>query len=214
MNSMERESIILERVREELVAEGFDVVLEPNDLLLPNFLRGFRPDALAFGEGKNLVVEIASSTPRSKERVKVLQTLIADQPDWDLRIIWTSPDSGTQLLQALSPEEIHKAIDQIDDLILSEQNRAALLLAWASFEAVGRILQPRNLGKPQTPARLVQQLATAGILLPTEADNLNLLISKRNRLVHGDLRVEASQSDILFLVHTLRRILDEASEGG
>ena len=49
---------------------------------------------------------------------------------------------------------------------------AAFLLGWASFEAAGRALMVEEFRKPQTPGRLVELLAGAGYLTPTEADRL------------------------------------------
>lgn len=208
MNSFERETEILEKVRQSLIAEGYEVVIEPNSLLLPAFLEGFRPDALAYRSDKNLIVEVATQSPAAEKRLKKLHSLVSNQPGWALRLIWTSKDNSSRSLHQSAPSIINQTLTDVERLVTLSQPKAGLLLGWATFEALGRALQPDNLAKPQTPARLVEQLAMAGIILPAEADDLRELISKRNRLIHGELRVDVRKRDVQTLANVLRRLLD------
>lgn len=207
MTSYDREAEILEKVRQSLIAEGYDVVTEPNALLLPAFLRGYRPDALAFRSDKNLVVEVSTQNITAEKRLKKLQDLLSGQRDWGLRLVWTSKETASHKIRQYAPDIIGQTLDEVEQLLSLNQPKAALLLAWAAFEAMGRSLQPTNLAKPQTPARLVEQLATEGVIFPAEAEEARELISKRNRLIHGDLRLDVRKRDILALVKILRRLL-------
>ena len=72
----------------------------------------------------------------------------------------------------------------------------ALLLAWATLEAIGRLLALGQFQRPQTPGRLVQVLASEGYLTPNEADELRLLADKRNKVVHGELQTRISRSEV------------------
>lgn len=212
MTSLEREAEILDKVRQSLIAEGYEVVVEPNSLLLPTFLQGFRPDALAYRADKNLVVEVSTQSPLAEKRLKKLQELVSSQREWELRLIWTSKDSSSRSPQQSTPTAIRRTLVEIEQLIAADQPKAGLLLGWAAFESIGRSIQPENLAKPQTPARLVEQLAMAGIVLPAEADELRALIPKRNRLIHGELSIDVRKRDVVSLVTILRRLLDSLPE--
>jgi uncharacterized protein YutE (UPF0331/DUF86 family) len=104
-----------------------------------------------------------------------------------------SSDSDLEL-QTL--EQIDKSIQEIRDLSKSSFTGAALLMAWATFEALARNLLIDRFQKPQTPARLVKILAGEGYITPTEADQLRELAQKRNKLVHGQLVVEIEEGDL------------------
>lgn len=80
MTRESQEAAVLERVREELLAEGYDVVLQPNKLMVPPFLGNVTPDALAFGPDKNLVIEVAAQTPATEIRVRQLSELVHVTP--------------------------------------------------------------------------------------------------------------------------------------
>ena len=49
-----RERLVLERLRETYEREGYEFFLQPSGDILPPFLRGFRPDAIALKPGKAL----------------------------------------------------------------------------------------------------------------------------------------------------------------
>jgi uncharacterized protein YutE (UPF0331/DUF86 family) len=99
-------------------------------------------------------------------------------------------------------------IAEIRQLITTNNLSPALLLAWASFEAVGRMLAPDQFQRPQSPGRLVQLLASEGYLTPTEADKLRTLATKRNTIIHGELQTAVSRED----VEDFARILDTLSQ--
>ena len=83
----------------------------------------------------------------------------------------------------------------------------AFLLAWATFEAIARVLIPSQMQRPQTPGRLVQVLASEGYLTPTEADSLRLLADKRNKLIHGELRTRISKSEVNRIADVLSMLV-------
>lgn len=209
MSAISREATVLSTVRDSLIAEGFEVIIEPNHLSLPPFLEGLRPDALAFRKDKNLVVEVATQTPAAEKRIRALQERVANQPDWEFRLIWLSSGSRLRPLHRTPIPVIENTLSDVETLIDGGYVKAALLLAWSTLEAIGRTLQPDNLGRPQTPTRLVEQLAVGGAVLPNEADELRDLISKRNRLVHGELRVDVQKRNVALLVKIARRLTAE-----
>lgn len=206
MSVQNREQAILEEVRKTLVSEGYEVVVQPSKLLIPEFLEGFQPDALAFRSDKNLIVEVATQSPAAGRRLRQLQELLGSQRDWDLRLVWSAPGERARSLQKVSGESIDLTIQEIEKLASMGHYRPALLLGWASLEALGRLTNPSSLSRPQSPARLVEQIASDGYLAPSEADAVRDLISKRNRLVHGELQTDVRRKDIFALISALKQL--------
>jgi REase_AHJR-like len=84
-HTTERE--VLERVVAELEAEGYEVYLYPNRHLLPPFLAGYTPDAVALGPGKSLAVEVLKKSDQATRRRKRIQALFEGQDKWELRVM-------------------------------------------------------------------------------------------------------------------------------
>lgn len=207
MSTATREEAILERVKTELLAEGYDVVLRPNRLAIPPFLGSFTPDALAYGHGKNLVVEVASQSPHNERRLMRLRELVASEPSWELRLIWTSRGNTPRSLPEADLEAIRDTLEEIERLLSYKEARAAFLLAWGCMEAVARRSTPEVFAKPQTPGRIVERLASDGLITPAEAATLRELAPRRNRLLHGDLRTEVRRKYVGEMLSIIRRLI-------
>ena len=193
----------------ELQAEGYDVYLYPKRPKLPEFFGTYPPDAIAFGAKKNLVVEVLQRTPNAEQKLERIRALLKDQKNWELRVFWAEPASPDRTVEAQTPDAIRKNVIEIRELCSRKSFTAALLVSWATFEAVGRILIPEQFKRPQTPGRLVQVLAQSGHLTPSEADSLRRLASLRNSLIHGDLSVTVPLEDIEVFVVILETLLSE-----
>lgn len=212
MNAMDREAAIIEEVRRNLIAEGYEVVVQPNRMLIPPFLEGYRPDALAFRSDKNLVVEVATQSPAAERKLRLIQQRLNGQPGWELRLIWSSVGETSRSLQATSAPVISNIVGEIDSVMETGHLKPAFLLAWAALEASGRALSPENLARPQTPARLVEQLGRIGAISLDEAKALRELISKRNRLVHGELKTDIRRKDVSTILEVVRRLSTEIAD--
>ena len=209
MTDRERELAILEEVQRTLIEDGYEVVLQPNSLLVPAFLSGYQPDAIAFRSDKNLIIVVASQSPDTERHIGALRKKLAGQHSWELRLIWTTPGEKSVTLPPSSPIDISETILEIEQLSALEHYRPALLLGWAALEALGRLSLPTELGRPQSPARLIDQLAFNGKLNPNDADNLRDIIQKRNGLIHGDLGAAISKSDIDLILNSANKLLSE-----
>jgi uncharacterized protein YutE (UPF0331/DUF86 family) len=204
------EVAVLQQLVPELEADGYDVYLEPNRPLLPPFLAGYAPDAIALRADKNLVIEVARRSQQSERRLEQLAHLFEGQKEWELRIIWVTPTSTQPAVRKQPTATVKRRIAEVRSLAERELIQPALLLAWATFEALARGLSPHQFKRPQTPGRLVQVLARDGYLTPTEADRLRELADKRNRLIHGELQVRVSKGDLtafLAILNTLVKML-------
>lgn len=60
---------------------GYRVVKEPDTTQLPDFLAGFRPDLIAYGDRENIVIEVMSSAilPQSRDIVS-LADVVNERP--------------------------------------------------------------------------------------------------------------------------------------
>jgi len=208
MSAATREEAILERIKAELVAEGYEVILKPNKLAVPPFLGSFSPDALAYGRGKNVVIEVASQSPHTEKRLRHLRELVARDPSWELRLIWTSRGNTPRSLPEADLEAINATLDEIERTLSYKEARAAFLLAWSCLEAVARRCIPDAFAKPQTPGRIVERLAAEGMITPSEAATLRELSTRRNRLLHGDLRTEVRRKYVGDMLSILRRLVE------
>ena len=63
-----------------------------------------------------------------------------------------------------------RALSEVKQIAAEGHIEPAMLMAWATFEALARALLTKQFGRPQTPGRLVQTLAAEGYLTPSEAD--------------------------------------------
>jgi REase_AHJR-like len=211
------ESAVLENVLPELEADGFEVYARPAAHLLPPFMQNYVPDAIALREGRKLAIEVLRDEPSARGRLGHIQELFSKQKDWELRVYWLSPSYGSQTIEAAPLESIDGAIESVQALAEEGRTAPALLMAWSTFEALGRLLLPGKFAKPQTPARLVEILAAEGQVTPTEADRLRHLIQVRNQLVHGGLQATASTAelgDFVRILRSLRGVAPSSIEGG
>lgn len=200
---------VLERVIPELEAEGFDVYVHPSKPLVPLFLADLRPDVIALRGDKNLVVEVMRRSPQASKKLERLAALIEPQKKWELRVFWAEPTSAAEDLEVQSVDAVQARLAEVKEIAASDHHEPAMLLAWATFEALGRALLAEQLGRPQTPGRLVQTLAHEGYLTPSEADKLRALAAKRNRLIHGELGVSVSDDELQDFVSILATLIQQ-----
>jgi hypothetical protein len=198
------EEQVLQREIARLESEGYDVFVQPSAPLVPEFLGNYVPDALATGNGKKIVLEVARSL--ESDKLKDIAARFAKQREWELKILLVTPTSSGKTVPVQSRQAIDGAIEEIERLQKVSALRAAFLLAWATFEAEGRASIAGKFDRPQTPGRLVQVLSQEGLLTPTEADRMRTLSEQRNQLVHGDLGTEIKSEDLLWLVAILRKM--------
>ncbi len=153
------------------------------------------------------MIEVLREGPSSKGRLDRLRELLSGQSEWELRVYWISPSNTPEAINVVPSKDIKQAIDTIEDLSDKKLFAPALLMAWATLEALGRASLPDRLVRPQTPGRLVEVLAADGYITPNEADRLRQLAKVRNRLIHGELKVKIASREIKSLTAVLRTLL-------
>jgi uncharacterized protein YutE (UPF0331/DUF86 family) len=206
MNTVDEARQVLEQLVPQLQAEGYTVYLEPSRHLLPPFMEGYTPDAIALRQDKNLAIEVIVEGPSSKANEDRLKHRFERRKDWELRLYYVRPAGRREGLPAMAEKTIDSSIESLEGLISSGQISAAILIAWATFEALGRSLSPEKFAQPQTPARLIEVLAADGTVTPSEADLLRKLANSRNRLIHGTLNEKIDPADLTKFVAILRTL--------
>jgi uncharacterized protein YutE (UPF0331/DUF86 family) len=197
---------VLEQVAPQLQAEGYTVYLEPSRQLLPAFMKGYIPDAIALRQDKNLAIEVVLEGPSAKAKRERLKDRFERRKDWELRLYYARPAASAEGLPAMGNDAIDSSIASVENLISNGQLYGATLIGWATFEALGRALSPAKFARPQTPARLIEILAADGAVTPSEADLLRKLARSRNRVIHGALNEKIEKSDLSKLLNVLREL--------
>jgi uncharacterized protein YutE (UPF0331/DUF86 family) len=200
------EADVLQSLLPQYEAEGFQVYVNPSPSILPSFLQSYRPDAIALRGDKRIVIEVIRSTQSSAEKVQRLQSLFPPKSGWELRVIYVSPLSDDRTLDIASYRSIDEAIERVSDLKRDGHFLPALVMAWATLEAIGRALLPERFRRPQTPGRLVEVLASEGYLTPHEADALRPAITVRNMAVHGGLESKVDEKQLEQHISVLRTL--------
>jgi uncharacterized protein YutE (UPF0331/DUF86 family) len=200
------EAEVIESLLPRYQAEGFDVYVNRSPSILPPFMQSYRPDAIALKKDKKIAIEVVGSNAGSEQTVTTLRSLFADHDDWELRVFYASPVSSNRLLEIASTPAINRSIQRVIDLKEAGHLLPALVMAWATFEAVGRALLPDQFQRPQTPARLVEVLGSGGCITPEEADTLRAASIVRNAVVHGQLDAVVDQKLLEGFVAILRTL--------
>jgi hypothetical protein len=203
------ESDLLEAVLSRYEAEGFQVYLQPPSSVLPEFMRVFRPDAIALKDEKKIAIEIKNSRIRDTH-LKALQKIFAEHPDWELNILYLSPRASDVTLAVVSRDAIAHTIAEVEKLRSAGQFSAALMLGWSALEAMARLLLPARLERPQPAASLVEALANEGLITPSEATVVRRIASTRNAVAHGQLYPNPAPKridELIGVLHTLSDLL-------
>ncbi|MFI5014451.1 MAG: hypothetical protein ACHQAY_19120 [Hyphomicrobiales bacterium] len=203
------ETELLEAAARQLAEQGYEVVFEPPVSLVPEALRGLRPDAVAIGRTPKLVIEVAAEGARSAERVAALQRALREEKDWKLYLVFDRTFRPPDLPPA-SLEQVRSVLGRAEAVAIVDPH-AALLMCWAGIEALSRILEPRYFARPQSPGRIVERLASEAKITPTDADFLRAMAQLRNSFAHGDLSRIVTRSEVQRFVALLTDLLDETN---
>jgi hypothetical protein len=193
------------------IAQGYKLIRKPRASDLPSFLGRYVPDAFLIGENHKVIVEVIhKGSPHAERKVRDLRSLLAGHEDWRLEVVFTGSESAA--LPTVGAEALRVSLLRVRGLAASEPE-AALLLLWATIEAVARRLEPSRTAKPQSPGRVVELLAGAGHVTPTEASILRESVRWRNRLIHGDLTITVTIEQINQVISAVESLLSQI-EGG
>lgn len=203
---LERELLAMSIRR--LRSDGYDVVAEPPENLLPSELSGLRLDAVAFGKDGNIILEVLTNAAKNQERVEKISELISELDGWSLRIIWSEDHEKAIEEAVVGIEKINARAEEALQAVENKHFSSAFLLMWAIFEAFSRLVEPEELRRPQSSISLVEKLAGYGYVTPDEADILRSLAKKRNELAHGQLNTDIALVDLKSITNIFKSVLE------
>jgi hypothetical protein len=107
---------------------------------------------------------------------------------------------------APSEAEQRRRIAEIRELAADGHCEPALLLAWGTMEGVARAAEADTFPMRLTAGQFLETLAMEGFVTPSEADRVRALLPKRDGIMHGDLDVRVSKSEIDDFVQIIERL--------
>ena len=206
MNEFELvENAVLDQREPSWRAQGYRVVRHPSREILPAFLERYRPDAILVGRLPQILVEIVrKGQPQIEHKIRNLNALLKGHDDWRLEVLYAGEE--VEQLPSVSTRNLRASMANIR-LLLPDDQQGSLLRIWATLEALARRLEPAKTLRPQSPGRVVELLAGAGFVTPSQAENLREAVHWRNRLVHGDLSISPSQQQLADLADVLDELI-------
>lgn len=206
------EQNVLENLRQTYEVQGLRFYKNPSSEIIPDFLRGYVPDAIAMDDKRGgIIIEVKQRRNRIADRqLAQIAEKIAPHKDWKFRAVFTSPELGDPLdLPKPTKEQIDAKIQEIRTLTQSQYYDAALIVGWAILESLARTVITENEGEQSrglTPIRAVQTLAQEGYLENDAAQRLREMAGLRNAVVHGDLSAIVSSEQVRDLLEQLQAI--------
>lgn len=199
------ERFALDEMEPRWVSQGYKLIRNPSDDQIPGFLGSFTPDAIAIGKQPGLIIEVVNPKARhARTKVSEVRRLIANNPDWRLEVVY-SPTDATEIGE-VPKSEIQQTLDEAA-LLIEAEPRAALLLAWAGLEAVGRMLNPKLANYSMSSGTLINLLVSQGNLNIDDQQELRDLASIRNKIAHGQLSLQPDPRDVKRLLDLTRSML-------
>ncbi|MCJ2137680.1 hypothetical protein MKK69_27150 [Methylobacterium sp. J-026] len=208
---------LMGRLHKESERRGYKFYVQPSPEVLPEFLKGYRPDAISIGPDGGTVIEIKSRRDNpQRESLTKIGNLVEGQKGWEFRVFYVSPPAdGRPDLSAPTENELASGIAEARKLLESGHERAALLIAWSLLEAIARFVTPaeeRSKARPLSPMQAVQTLAELGYVAEVDARRLRKLTSLRNAVAHGGLGTPVPTEIVTQLIHDLEEIAHSLKE--
>jgi hypothetical protein len=198
---------LLARVVPDYQRRGYSVEVEPAPRTLPDFLLGFRPDALALREGENVVIEVeVGRRSGSESKLAALRRQIGAQAGWRLDVIYAPGDMTSADVLPANVGQLVATVADVRRLVDLKQHKAAFLLAWSALEGATRFRSGEERAT-MSSAGAVEWLAMHGYLDAPQAGRVRCLLALRNRLAHGDLAADPTSNDFEILLSVIDGML-------
>lgn len=211
-----------ERQRARVLAEeyrqrGYEVIAEPSQEQLPDFLSGYHPDLLIRKGDEAIVVEVKSRASLAKEpHVRELARLLRTKPHWSFELIVVGEEEQVRAPEGARPfgrEDIFRSIEAAERLVGSGFPEASLLLAWSALEATVRLLTEEEhiVLDRLTPLHILKQAVMNGVISRDEYRFLTKIMEYRNALIHGFQPTNFEPTLAKELISTTKRLLQPAT---
>jgi len=215
-------TISLERQRARIIAEayrrrGYEVIEEPSQEQLPDFLSGYHPDLLIRKGDEAIIVEVKSRASLAKEsQVSELAWLLRTKPDWNFELVVVGEEDQWRAPAGARPfdrEDILRGLEAAEKLLEAGFSEAALLLAWSASEATVRLLAEEEgiVLERLTPLYILKQAAMHGVVSREAYHFLTKIVEYRNALVHGFKPIDFESTLVTELISTTQCLLRSAT---
>jgi uncharacterized protein YutE (UPF0331/DUF86 family) len=199
---------ILRTLRNRYQRRGYTFVAHPTEDLIPDFLRGYRPDALALSDRDSVVIEIKTrQSPSSEKSLAQIAGRVAQQPNWKFEIYYAG-DFPRPVYDKPNEAEISMLLEEIRGLRKAGFDRAALVMAWAALEALARAFRSENKNgsAPMIPSEIVEWLSRTGHVDNATGRSLRNMIKVRNAVVHGVQEADLDEDESRELYATVEAL--------
>lgn len=208
------ESDVLKILRQASEARGMKFYVNPPRDVVPEFLGGFRPDAMARGPEGGMIVEVKlRRSPGSEQQLAEIARRVSGQKGWEFRAIYLNPPTDeTPPIATPTPQQLQAAFGEIEALTKGGHSAAALVAAWAALESMARLASVdsgASTARNFSPLQAVQTLAEEGYIENDAADRLRAMAKLRNAVVHGDLSVNVPDEQVEHILKDLRAIASD-----
>jgi len=204
---MESKESTVNQIVSQLKSEGFEVYTDHFYQFLPESIVDL-PDAVAFRSGEKVLIQVEYAGKPSS-RTEALKNFVDQRTEWKHRLYVLRPQRSSALEKS-SKREIIDELFRARILLENGHVAPALLVAWACLESTVRYRFTHEFEKSQTPARIIDLLATKGEISPSAADKLRSLAKKRNSYIHGDFTSpHARKDDVLYLLRQISKFYPE-----
>ncbi|MFA6275807.1 MAG: hypothetical protein WC622_03610 [Pedobacter sp.] len=211
----------IERRIKELAKEyenkGYSVFMNPNQELLPSFLKGFEPDLIVSNDNESVIIEVKSRQDLSDlKRYEDLASIISKMKGWRFELVFTNPTITTfekSTSQTLSIEEIKLRLVDVQNLIDKEFTEASFLLCWSTLEAAMRYkLEKENFEGSNKPTSYVfKSIFSFGLINQHDYKTLETLFKFRSNLVHGFIQ-DIEKSNVTDLINIAKYLIGDSIE--
>lgn len=190
---------------------GLAFHLEPPAAILPDFIGSDRPDAMVITPDGGVIVAITDRKDLARRQsLADLAKRVAEQPGWSLRVFYANASDPAEHA-GVSPTiaDVTSGIDEARALDEMGHGRAALVMGWATLEAMARLAVSRSgddLVRSLAPIQAVQVLVQQGYLGDDDARKLQHSARLRNEVVHGGVSTVIAPGDVSELLGTLESI--------
>ena len=199
------EETVMDNLRDQYVAQGYEFYENPPKHVIPSFLGGFQPDAIAVRSGEGVVLEIK---PRraSANSLRDVAERFEGQSKWQFRAIYFDDPPETEPGEPAPPVRLEDHEPRIRSLLQTNETDLALLLAWSVFEGVARAKMTATPRGALTPLQIVERLEHSGRIDPDQANQLRQAATIRNSVAHGHLDAKPSAGLVEVLLNTAAKV--------
>ena len=210
-NDIELETLY--RVKPRYEKEGYQFLIAPESSDLPDFLAGFRPDAIAKRGEERVVIEV-KATSRAVDRSAIVKFLAGEVPKhegWRFELIIADTERDRASLQVPTKAELGAELDSVQKLIEQGGYKIALPFAWGLLEAITRklVFEERDRATRFLPRTVVEKLVSEGYLDDEAGEKLFEIGNLRNQIVHGFTRLEVRREHLQTLLGVVQRLMNE-----